>query len=370
VSRIFIICHPLIMGGTEKTIVELTNELNNDYDITIATITTGKQKKEDFYETKKSIERLEIRGEGKIFSYILMIVKLRGYIKSRDPDVVLSFLTIPSIFALLACNIQSQRVIAAERTDPKHTPNVPIHWRMLRCITYGIWLKRLVVQSRTLGASFPYVRNKYVRIIPNACKSQALDMTEKVEASHVANKSLSLLYIGRFEYQKGVDLLLAALKLLRDDHPEIEWNLVIVGKGEKKDEYSKLISKYNLEGHVSIRSAARSQNEVVDYMRRSDFVVLPSRWEGLPNVLIEALTNGRPVIASKQAAAGFIIDEVNGLLISRNTALEIKYCLTKAYRMKIKKITMQKEILLTANHFRPDVVYKRWKCLISEIVNK
>ncbi len=103
---------------------------------------------------------------------------------------------------------------------------------------------------------------------------------------------------GRFSHQKGFDILIEAFKLVIDIIPDAE--LYILGKnnGNCEHEYNKviqIINKYGLQNNVFCLGF---QNNPYKYVKNADVFVLSSRYEGLPNVLIEALYMGIPVAAT------------------------------------------------------------------------
>ncbi len=105
---------------------------------------------------------------------------------------------------------------------------------------------------------------------------------------------------GRLNYEKGFDRLIKALG--NADMP-FNWRLDILGEGPKREELSKLIKDNGLENHVFLRGYQDAPWVIIS---KSDMFLLSSRWEGMPNVALEALACGTKVIAMKEA--GGIVD--------------------------------------------------------------
>jgi len=100
-------------------------------------------------------------------------------------------------------------------------------------------------------------------------------------------------HVGRFTYQKNQEFLLDVLKeLLRID---LSVHLMLVGAGEDFEKIQEIIKNKNLEKEVTLTG---SVTNVQDYLQAMDFFVLPSRFEGLGIVAIEAQCTGLPVIAA------------------------------------------------------------------------
>ena len=106
--------------------------------------------------------------------------------------------------------------------------------------------------------------------------------------------SKRFLTIGRFTpLHKGFDLLIEAFHLFSQKNSE--WCLDIVGEGREEKKYRSLISKYHLEDRITIHPFT---NQIQDYYSKAQVYVLSSRWEGMPLVLVEAMSHGLPVVTS------------------------------------------------------------------------
>lgn len=115
---------------------------------------------------------------------------------------------------------------------------------------------------------------------------------EPVEHPFFAQGRPVFLAVGRLNQAKDYPTLLRALARTRQD---VDACLVILGDGELRRELGGLIDELGLREHVSLPGFA--QNPFA-YMRRCSAYVLSSRWEGLPNVLIQALSCGCPIVAT------------------------------------------------------------------------
>ncbi len=108
---------------------------------------------------------------------------------------------------------------------------------------------------------------------------------------------------GRLSYEKGFDRLIMALQGMKFDR---DWRLDILGEGEQRAELERLIKKAQLQNHVFLQGYQKNPWE---FMAQADYVLLPSRWEGMPNVVLESLVCGTPVIAMEEAGG---IVEIQG----------------------------------------------------------
>ena len=121
-----------------------------------------------------------------------------------------------------------------------------------------------------------------------------------------------LVNVGRVAEQKGQMLLIQAAARLRDEGTDCE--VTIVGDGPMRAEAEALIERLGLRGRVRI-TGYRSNRDVLEEIRASRALVLPSFAEGLPGVFFEAFALGRPVIATYIAGTPELVDDSSGWLI-------------------------------------------------------
>jgi glycosyltransferase involved in cell wall biosynthesis len=120
----------------------------------------------------------------------------------------------------------------------------------------------------------------------------------------------TIIYTGRLSPEKGIDVLVRSFALLVKTQP---CQLLIIADGPEQESVVKLIAEHDLDGSVLLISRVE---EVASYLKASDLFVLPSRFEGLSNALLEAMACGLPVISTRVGGSRDIIEDgVNGLLV-------------------------------------------------------
>ena len=112
------------------------------------------------------------------------------------------------------------------------------------------------------------------------------------------DKLFKTLFVGRLMPQKKCDDLIKACSLL--DKKKIDWKLIIVGDGPLYKELMGLCNKLGVADRVFFEGY---QADTLSYMKKSDLLVLPSKKEGMSNVLLEAMSVGLSIIATKVGAA-------------------------------------------------------------------
>lgn len=137
---------------------------------------------------------------------------------------------------------------------------------------------------------------------------------------------------GRFAHQKGFDLLVEAFAIVKKQQPETELYIVGRNDGGCEDYYNEvkqLIEKHGLQDSVK---CVGFQNNPYVYIKYADCFVLSSRWEGLPNVMIESLYLGTPVAAFKciPVIGRIVTDGADGYLAEKENVESLAKAMMKA----------------------------------------
>ncbi len=139
-----------------------------------------------------------------------------------------------------------------------------------------------------------------------------------------------ILYVGNFVPEKGVDTLVAAVKNLRDTG-QTNVLLALVGSGSLQPTLDALVARHGLQDTVRF-CGRKSHTEIPEWMAACDVFCLPSLREGCPNVVLEALSSGRPVVASQVGGVPELLNDATGLLVTAGDADEFAKALQTALR--------------------------------------
>lgn len=131
-----------------------------------------------------------------------------------------------------------------------------------------------------------------------------------------------ILYVGRFDPIKGIDRLLAAVSGLKAKSPPVPIRVVLVGGGEEDTPEVRALraagSGLGLGGSITF-AGRKAHEELPDYYRAADVLVLPSHYESFGLVILEALACGTPVVATRVGAVEDIVrNGVNGWIVPEN----------------------------------------------------
>ncbi|HGY5558732.1 MAG TPA: glycosyltransferase, partial [Prochlorococcus sp.] len=218
---------------------------------------------------------------------------LRSYLAKYPPDLAIGVSTRPSINLLLANVGKPWRVIVAEVNYPP-AKTLPLSWWILRRLLYPSADLHQVQTSRIGKWLEDSGLTSHWRIVSNPVE-WPLPIQEPIIAPELClpEKAKVVLAVGTKPYQKGFDRLLKAFSLLANDHPNC-W-LVIAGV-DQSHPYLRQAFADHVNGQSRRLLISRVGN-VGDWYERADLFVLSSRFEGCPNVLMEAMASGTACLA-------------------------------------------------------------------------
>ncbi|HOV80532.1 MAG TPA: glycosyltransferase [Bacillota bacterium] len=234
---------------------------------------------------------------GKAVNFARRLAALFFLMRSMKPDLIVSFTEAANFPALMAAAASGnrRRTVVSVRTNPA---KLLLCYRLLQPLVYRL--------AGSVVAVSPGVREALVgdfrlpagkcRVIPNPVD---LEMAFELQKDDVAEGHRDwfsgscpcFLAAGRLHRQKGFDLLLQALVLLKKRHA---FRLMILGEGGEMRKLEAQIEKLGLAGRVFLAGAVANP---FPYYRQAYAFVLSSRYEGWPNVLAEAMACGCPVIS-------------------------------------------------------------------------
>ena len=201
--------------------------------------------------------------------------------------------SIPSVGATKGLSVSPRETTSATSNS------APIGWskNSIKKIIFKYFLRKA---DKTIVNSIEFKKDLKNEFNVNAnCIYNPLDKDEIYKKSKVkyrnffkSKNKLRILNIGRFTEQKDQITLLKSLYYLKD---KIKFEAIIVGKGIEKNNLLNFIKENNLEKHVSILNFLKNPYPII---KQSDLFILSSKYEGLPNVLLEALVLKKVIISS------------------------------------------------------------------------
>ncbi len=264
-----------------------------------------------------------------------------AWARANRPDIVQAFFALPNgpVAWAAARAAGCPFVVRLGGGDvPENDPTrYPMIHRILMPFTRRVVraAQAVIVNSNGLEARarevFPGVQ---LEVIPNG-----VDLEEfSPPAQRRANGSVRLLCVARLIERKGLQHLLPALGTLRRDGYRFE--LRIVGDGPMRPQLERMVKEEGLAERVRIDGAVPHE-ELAEVYREADVFVLPSLAEGMPNVVLEALSSGLPVVGTRVAGMRELVREgENGWLVSAGDTEELR----RALAVVLKSVVLTAEM--------------------------
>jgi glycosyltransferase involved in cell wall biosynthesis len=326
--KIAILLPSLRIGGAEKLVYEELKYLRNDerFEIQIHLIFEAGELYNDFADLGYPIHIWNAPHKSiKLFNRCL---KVSRYLKKQNINVLhchLIYITGPIIGVL--ANIRN--IITTVHTDIKFS-----------------WLERngLKLSDRILACSSSVKNNvseffpdKRITLLNNATRYQehSNNNIELTNNYNIKNDNIVILTLGRLIIAKGYDVLIEAFKNVWIDYPNAV--LLIGGEGPERGNLAEKISSLGLNESVRLLG---NVSKVHELYQRANIYVNSSLWEGLPMTLLEAMSCGKPIVATNVGGNGeLIIDGVTGSLVKHSDPLAlasaIKVLLSNSKQQKL-----------------------------------
>lgn len=203
-------------------------------------------------------------------------------------------------------------------------------WLFLRAVV-DCWV---AINKEAMGQllKFSVPKHKIVKI-PNGVDAQffhSVPPRRKLELRKnlpFPTKHLLCLFVGRLIKRKRADFLIESWVEVINNFPQL--HLSIIGTGNEETNLKNLVKKHNLSSTISF-AGEMSKNEVLTHLQMGDLFILPSESEGMPNALLEAMSVGLPIIATKIAGIEeVVVDGKNGFLIKPGNRKELSDAILK-----------------------------------------
>lgn len=350
----FFIYH-LNNGGAERVMTTLANSFSKyGHEVKIYTISHT----DSFYQLVDNVEHVKISRSRGLFKKISFLGNLKELVKSlrkNKPDVLISFLDINNLLAILAGKLLGVPVIISERSNPEMYLYSKIKMYLFRLLYKRA--DRMVLQTHASRSSFKRMKIELPSsvVIENPLNQMFFDPIN-------LHKKNIILSVGRLSEEKGHDIFLNALV----GFDLCNWEVVIVGDGIKRSAYETFVQDNNLVGKVHF--VGKKEN-VIDYYNNSKIFVLPSRFEGFPNALTEAMSRGCvPVSSDCQYGPSEIIEpNINGFMFDVEDVEMLRNKLSKLCESR-NFSWYQNNAIESAKKYEVEIICKKWMNLISEVV--
>lgn len=320
--KVLVLIYSLSAGGAERVTVNLANYwVKRGLAVDVVTL-AGRAT--DHYQLDSRVGRIALDvdavSEGiwqAVGGNLRRVRAIRSTLYACKPDVALGMMGSANCLLALAAMGTGIRVVGSERVHPPTVPLGPA-WETLRRLVYPR-LASVVAQTQE---SADWLRRhtgvRRVAVIPNAVEYPLPPLAPHVDPPRAEGTTAGnrlLLAVGRATPQKGFDRLIAAFAVLA---PQFQsWKLAILGDGAGRSELLAQARALSLMDRVLLPGRVGNAG---DWYAAADLFALTSRFEGFPNVLLEALAYGVPAVAvdCQTGPRDIVRHEVDGLLVAQN----------------------------------------------------
>jgi glycosyltransferase involved in cell wall biosynthesis len=247
------------------------------------------------------------------------------------PDVLIGFYVYPEGFGALnaARELNIPVVIGALGSDLRRIENYVIERLIGQTLRKSAFIVTVSDELRERAIQFGIAPEK-CRTIHNGCDFSIFQPSDRQAARlelKIPTDTELILFTGRFVPLKGIRDLLEAVSLLASGRPRI--HLACIGEGPLDREVRQRASQPDLRDHVTFTGPVDA-HRIARWLAASDVFCLPSHSEGCPNVVIEALSCGRPVVASNVGGIPELMDPRCGILVTPKDPEQLAQGLAKA----------------------------------------
>lgn len=300
------------IGGTEKALFELIRRINRDsYRIYVCSIKKPGAFAERIAKEADGFYTLGLSERGGLnaaLNFLPAFIRLIKLIRQLRPSIIHSLLFRANILGRLAGSIigtpiiiSSIRVIEVDRRY-KH---------LIDRLTSPLVHKYLAVTEAIRKFTLEQVKipaDKIVTIYNGIEENRILH--NKPHDFKLNREFRNVALIGRFSKQKGHSILIKALQFVVLHEPNIR--VYFFGEGPDEVRTKQMVVHKGLNGYVTFMGVVK---DIIPYISQMDMIILPSLWEGLPNVLLEAMAAGLPVVASRiNGIDEVVVDGKTGIL--------------------------------------------------------
>ena len=342
-------------GGAQRQIVELAKGFKaKGHDVEIVIYHNNLFYKDDLEQNNIKIKLIQSNN------YLTRIINIRKYIRKVKPNVVLSFLQVPSFIATLSGfpNRKWKLIVGERNADPKILSSfIQKFYRYFHLFPDYI-VGKSHANIELVKKINPLINYSKLKVIYNIVNN-----TDLLTKEDSLNSILRITIAGRYEYQKNYIGLIEALHIL-PNHYKDKLQIECFGHIDSTNSYLKeclrKIDEYNLSKIICFNNATKY---IINEYEKSDFIALFSFYEGFPNVIGEAMSLGKPIIVSNVSDIPYLIkDEINGFICDPNDKESIKNVLIKAINSNdaIRKVMGGNNKKLVKELFNNETIIKNY----------
>jgi glycosyltransferase involved in cell wall biosynthesis len=324
--KIFEIISTIGLGGAENLTFNVVEQCSLRFAGKFQFVIIELYASKSFYSRRKKVDLrakgvkiITLGGHDKRSSLIIAPFNLLRYIKKEKPQIIHSHTDLPDFVLGLVLKLNSLKNIKIVRTI--HNVELWSEYHYIGKLVESSFIEDAVIGvSKGAIDSYCKIRNKYKlpvsskrKTIYNGCSIP----NREIHHFKLDSKRINIAFCGRFVYQKGIDILVRFIETL-DSKIKDKILFHFIGDGMYKDLVLKLVERNE---NVVIYSPVSS---LASKIYGFDYLIMPSRFEGLGLISIESSLSGVPVIAAKVPGLDETLPENWPLFFNLDNSLEIE----------------------------------------------
>jgi glycosyltransferase involved in cell wall biosynthesis len=229
--------------------------------------------------------------------------KLRGLIDRSQPDIAQTILWHANLLGAWCYSKAQIPIVAGVRVAE------PRRWRSRLAWSWRDRVEKVVCVSDEVAQwclEHEHVGAEKLLVIPNGIELPVEWRDPLLQESSGRVDEKILLFVGRFELQKGIDILLENASRILEALPD--HRLVLIGQGAWSSAWQDSLERSPFANRIELLGR---RSDVMDWMRRSSLLLLPARYEGMPNVILEAMSVGLPVISTRVEGIHYLLGDTS-----------------------------------------------------------
>lgn len=357
--HIAVVISDLASGGAQRMLKNLTDDLVSE-GLRVCVVTLAPAA-EDFFDLDARVDRVTLDVVGKSSTFwsavkrnIRRAIRLRQALIDSGAPTVLSLVGTTNVLTILATLGLDVRVVISERNDPARQSLGRV-WDLLRYLTYRHADLVTAIAQRNLDEMARYVPASKLRVAP-------MLLVEPQAGSPTKREHPTVLNIGRLTHQKAHDVLLRSFAVVHAHFPE--WQLCVIGVGPRREELQALARTLGVADKVDFVGLVQ---DPYPYLRAAEIFAFPSRFEGVGNALLEAMSCGLPVVVT-DASPGpleYVVDGHSGLVVPTDDEDALASALTRLMSDRDLRDRLGATARETVHHMERGAAIRTWKEILG-----
>jgi len=321
-KKILLVIGQLGVGGAERQLVYLASKLDKSkYEVLVCSFSSDVTLRNLLDESRVPLVVIP----KKMSPDLIRPIQLFKLVKNFKPDLIHSYLFVANTWSRFIGKFLGIPVIISERNAE---PKKPLYMTMINRFLYEMG-DLLIANSRAgedqviKNKEFPHQK---IRVVYNGLSIDKFTtnndekrISEIKGRFEIPDDAKVIGIIGRLHFQKNHELLFESFKLLLKKNPNC--CLFCIGDGPRRDELLGLTRSLEIDDKVIF---AGERKDIPECLSIIDVMVLPSLWEGLPNVILEAIAAKCPVVATDVGGVSeIIINGKTGFLVENGNKAEL-----------------------------------------------